>query len=271
LGRRSARRERPAPRTSRSGSSMRAARSSSEANTIARPSCSSSAGVAAARFEQRAFRRQRPVKRDQPALRFDRVVLGRTTAWSIRVAQRSGEALGESLPETSRVAKSRLPASARRPPRGRRRYGNPPYSLRQPALRLTKTGVSSDSRLNSSRSMRTPRRPAMAVRWMRALVEPEIARRNAQRILEGGARHDLLRRAIVATSCAASAPVSSAALRRSAWTAGIVAAVGDRHPQCLAQQRHRAGGAHDGACARREPPTAFEGRKSPRRRFRRFG
>jgi len=64
---------------------------------------------------------------------------------------------------------------------------------------LTKTGVSSDKPvefLEVDAHAKDVRR--MAVRWMRALVEPEIARRTRSAFSKGGARHDLLRRAIVA-------------------------------------------------------------------------
>ena len=139
----------------------------------------------------------------------------------------------------------------------RRHSGSAPCSARPTASGRPAPAPRGRVSSNSSRSMRMPGRPAIAVRWTSPLVEPPIAcsttsaLRNAAsvRISLGfgpPSRSPSRRRRL---------PLASAKRRRSACGAGIVAAHRQRHAQRLDDAGHGAGGAHHhaGADRRRQP------------------
>ena len=96
--------------------------------------------------------------------------------------------------------------------------------------------MESDSSLKRSSDTLTPARPAIAVRWMTALVEPPIASTTRSAfsidlalIMRSGVRFEPMSRT-------AAAPVASAARSRSACTAGIAAVPGRIMPSASAAQ-----------------------------------
>ena len=101
-----------------------------------------------------------------------------------------------------------------------------------------------------------PSRPAIAVRWIIALVEPPMlcvtisAFRNAAAVMIS-----LGRGPFSASVTARAAGRFGASRMRSACIAGIVADNGKHHAERFDRTRHRAGGAHHHAraCGRREP------------------
>ena len=134
-GRRSAAPECPAASTSSAGSSMRAARSASEENTTALPSCSNSLASAAERLRIAPLRREIAEQRDQPALRLERL-LARGDDGAVDVG--AGSSGRKPLAQASRRSRSgnrdAAAASTRaaaRPCRRRRR--SPPCSRCRPA------------------------------------------------------------------------------------------------------------------------------------------
>ena len=84
--------------------------------------------------------------------------------------------------------------------------------------------------------MGTPTRPAMAVKWMMALVEPPMARSTRRAFSMASAvstRSGVIRDSASRT---AASPVASPARSRSAWTAGMAAVPGSVMPSVSATQ-----------------------------------
>ncbi len=81
-----------------------------------------------------------------------------------------------------------------------------------------------------------PRRPAIAVRWISALVEPPRASSTRSAFSTEAAVTSADGRTGAAMSRIASAPASSAARSLSAWTAGIAAAPEGMNPSVSARQ-----------------------------------
>ena len=117
--------------------------------------------------------------------------------------------------------------------------------------RLASTGVVRETASKSSRVSGMPKRPAMAMRWMTALVEPPSAistvtafRNDARVTMSAG-------RISSQTSSTMRRPQSEAMRGCAESTAGIEAAPGERQPERLDGARHRRGGAHRHAMAGR--------------------
>ena len=88
-------------------------------------------------------------------------------------------------------------------------------------FRSTSTGVLSDSSFSRCRSIFTPRRPAIAVRWISALVDPPSASSTRSAFSTDCSVMISDGRIGWVISFTASAPASSAARSRSACTAGM--------------------------------------------------
>src|SRR5256885_16358981 len=125
-------------------------------------------------------------------------------------------------------------------------------------LRLTRNGVVFESSSKRVSGSGTPTRPAIATRWMIALVEPPMAmsarmalsKACAVRICEG------LGPPAIAISTARRPAISAIASRRES-DAGDRRIAGQGHPERLDHRGHRRGGAHHHAVPARARHARF--------------
>ena len=103
-----------------------------------------------------------------------------------------------------------------------------------------------------------PARPAIAVRWMTALVEPPSASSTRSAFSTDFALTMRSGVSFEPISLTAAAPVASAARRRSACTAGIAAVPGRHHAERFGEAGHGRGGAHHRAGAGGDRELAFD-------------
>ena len=153
---------------------MRLWKSSLFSNTTARPRCIISAGVAALGLMTAPRGARLPRSTAMPALALNGASSGLMT--SVLKFSRVGDVLAHGLAVGGdRVQVQQLARSPSSPPAGRRRSRSPPSG----ACPRAAGSPGRAARWPAGRSRRspssTPMRPAMAIRWITALVEPPIA------------------------------------------------------------------------------------------------
>ena len=217
---------------------MRAARSSSDVNTTARPCRLEERRVGGGALQDRALRRERAEERHQAAHRLHRT----PSRAGPRRGRRRGRVGVEALAAASRPSPSWRRGRAAAGARAARRP-MPPAAIE--VLHVVRTrGLEVDEdrrRVRSAFSVASgtsmPRRPAIAVRCSDRVGRPAEREQDTQRVFHGGSVMIWRRRERASgPSRTAAAPVASAARRRSACTAGMAAVPGSMMPSASAMQ-----------------------------------
>ena len=234
-GRRSAAPARRARSTSRSGSSMRAARSSTLVNTTARPRCRSSSGEAARVLDDGAVRGEVAAQDRGPALR--RAAAGPAArsprrSQHLRPPRCSPPRLAGHGQRSPGAAAAAAPSSR---PGCRRPRTAPPSGTGRRAGCWRCSGVSRLKRSNSS-SGSVEAQPAGDGDQVDDRVRRAADRhRDADRVLERLRRHDLRRpQPLLAPSRTIRRPLASASRRRRESGAGMAAQPGSAMPSASA-------------------------------------
>ena len=153
---------------------MRAWKSSMFSNTTARPRCLQQVRRRGRRLDDRAVRREVAAQHRDAGVRLERLV-ERLDHLAVP-ARRVGDVLADGLAvDGQRVRVEHVPRSPSSPRAGRRRSRSLPSGTCPRAAGSPGRAAREPSWSQSSSSSSTPSRPAMASRWITALVEPPIA------------------------------------------------------------------------------------------------
>ncbi len=151
------------------------------------------------RLQHRALRReiaaQRRRCRPTASAPFQR---GRmTSSFQLTTSLTSSQMLSPETVSASLCSRPASPTALHARPAGRRHRRTLPSGTCRTACRLTMVGTSRPQRSQSSSVRSMPTRPAIASRWMTALVEPPIAAVDADGVLEGLLGQDVGRLQVV--------------------------------------------------------------------------